>query len=583
MTRESSNCAFRQLETLFRVGTLGGLTDAELLDRFLDRTDGTDAEAAFTALVERHGPMVLRVCRGALRDPHNAEDAFQATFLILVERAGSIRRRASLASWLFGVAGRVARRATADAARRRAHEFRRAAMRAKVEEATVPDDLGPILHEEVDRLPETYRAAVVLCDLEGQSHESAARQLRWPLGTLKTRLARGRARLRKQLLGRGLAVAGLASGTANAQVPAALSRATVRNALAMAAGQARGAVLSTSVIRLVEGVLGEFVRARIGMAVLLGTLLTLGAAQVSRSNRLAASDEPRPLVAAVAIAPNDETAAIELIGRTVYDPDTLTRIRPRFPGRIEKVHVTLGQKVRKGDPLIEIDSPSLAKAKTALQTKWLQWQHDKRLLELREKLRKTGAISEQVWIDTQNDEKKSRLDSQLALDLLRIYKVPEDVIDALISGLEGKTNDPAPLGNLEEKARLTFRSPVDATVIERTAIAGRDFVEAETLIVLAPGDHLWVVAGASEKELEKIRIGQRCDIFVPQEDGIVRGLVEAVSDRLGRKTRQYKIRIRIPNPEGRLKADMIMRVRVVPDPEAAPPRPPFESRFAPRQ
>jgi RNA polymerase sigma factor (sigma-70 family) len=583
MTNGSAKAAFGQLETLFRVGTFGGLTDAELLDRFLDRRDPDASEAAFTALIERHGPMVLRVCRGVLSDPHDMEDAFQATFLILVERAGSIRRRASLASWLFGVAGRVARRATADAARRRAHEYRRAAMSAKIEEETVPDDLGPILHEEIHRLPETYRAAVVLCDLEGQSHESAARQLGWPLGTLKTRLARGRARLRKQLLGGGLAVASLASGRANAAVPADLARTTVRNALAAAAGQARASVLSASVVRLIEGVLGEFVRARIGSAVLLGTLLTLGAFPVFRPNLLASSDASRPESTTVATVQKDEPAALELIGRTAYDPDTLTKVRLRFPARVEKVLASLGQRVGRGDPLLVLDSPALARAKSDMQTNWHKWRQDKRLLNLREKLRNSGAIPEQLWIDAQNDEKKSRLDYQLARDLLKLYKVPEAEIDALIVGLEGKAVDPEPSSRLAEKAKMTFTSPVDGIVIESAVHPGRLAAEKDTLMVLAALDHLWVAARLPEKDRARVSIGQECEFRLPHDDGLVHGHVELVSNRLDPETRQYTIRIRIPNPEGRLKADMIVRIRVAPAPEEAHPRSGFESRFAPRQ
>jgi RNA polymerase sigma factor (sigma-70 family) len=169
------------LRILFEDGTVTGLTDAQLLDLFVARHD----EVAFTALVERHGPMVQRVCHEVLRDYHEAQDAFQATFLVLARHARSIRRRASLASWLHGVALRVAASARSTSARRRTHEHNWAAQRpveggwgqatcAHFQEKS-REELGMLLHEEIGRLPQRFRAAVVLCYLEGRTYEEAAR------------------------------------------------------------------------------------------------------------------------------------------------------------------------------------------------------------------------------------------------------------------------------------------------------------------------------------------------------------------------------------------------------------------------
>ncbi len=163
------------LEVLFRQGTTAGLSDVQLLDRFL-RTGEVGGEVAFTTLVQRHGPMVLRVCRGELNDLHAAEDAFQATFLILARQARTIRDGACLASWLYGVARRVARRARLDRARRTARERRRARMYEDARRlAPEPPELLPEVQEELDRLPERYRSPIVLCYLEGRTHEEAAR------------------------------------------------------------------------------------------------------------------------------------------------------------------------------------------------------------------------------------------------------------------------------------------------------------------------------------------------------------------------------------------------------------------------
>ena len=189
-----SVAVLRDIQTLFDTGTASGLSDRQLLERFASRRDAS-AEAAFEVLVLRHGPMVLRVCRNVLGDATDAQDAFQATFLVLVRRSGSIRRLESLGSWLYGVACRVAARARVEAARRRAAE-RRGALRVvqavDPSEGGEPDraEFGPVIQEEVRRLPEKYRAVVALCYWQGLTQEQAATQLGCPLGTVRSRLAR---------------------------------------------------------------------------------------------------------------------------------------------------------------------------------------------------------------------------------------------------------------------------------------------------------------------------------------------------------------------------------------------------------
>jgi polysaccharide biosynthesis/export protein len=260
----------RDIQTLFDAGTVGGLSDRQLLDRFTTARDGS-SEAAFEVLVRRHGPMVLRVCRNVLKDWNDAEDAFQATFIVLARRCGSIRRRDSVESWLFGVACRVAARARVEAARRRAVERRGAAEAdaalgtPEPDEADVPE-LGSIVQEEVRRLPEKYRAAVVLCYWEGLTQEQAAVQLGCPLGTVRSRLARARDLLRRRLSRRGVApVAGVAvSGFDVASVvpiPAAVPDSWVAAAIKAVApiaageGAAMAGATSASVAVLVQYVL----------------------------------------------------------------------------------------------------------------------------------------------------------------------------------------------------------------------------------------------------------------------------------------------------------------------------------------
>jgi RNA polymerase sigma factor (sigma-70 family) len=275
--------ALREIRTLFDVGTVAGLSDAELLERFAARS-GEAAELAFAALVERHGPMVLRVCRKALGDPHDAQDAFQATFLVLVERAGSIRAGGSVGPWLHGVALRVSAGARSAAARRRRHERRRAEAAAEATSCASarPADWSAALHEEVDRLPARYRAAVVLCDLQGRSCPEAAGQLGWPVGTVKSRLARGRARLRTRLVRRGLApsagaLTALTAGeAATAAVPTTLAATTARLAARAAAGEAA----TGTVAALTKGVIRAMILAKWKTAALAVALALVAAGGV---------------------------------------------------------------------------------------------------------------------------------------------------------------------------------------------------------------------------------------------------------------------------------------------------------------
>ncbi|RUL88664.1 sigma-70 family RNA polymerase sigma factor [Tautonia sociabilis] len=247
--------ASRELRLLFAAGTLGGETDGELLARFESNRDGL-GELAFGALVDRHGPMVLRVCRGLLPDPNDAEDAFQATFLVLSRKAGALRERDSIAPWLLGVARRVASRARVDAARRRRHEQGAAALRPCWANDREPEGFDPAVIEEVDRLPERFREPIVLCHLEGLTHEQAAQRLGWPVGTVRSRLSRGRDRLRCRLAGRGLSplpalgASALPRASAGRAVRLALAESTTQSAARAAAGGLAAAGASPAALAL---------------------------------------------------------------------------------------------------------------------------------------------------------------------------------------------------------------------------------------------------------------------------------------------------------------------------------------------
>jgi RNA polymerase sigma factor (sigma-70 family) len=228
----------------------GGPTDGQLVDRFVATRD----EAAFAALLRRHGPMVLGVCRRVLKDPHDADDAFQAAFLVLARKAASVLKRDSVGSWLYQVAYRAALAARAANARRRSVE-------KQVQEMPDPEvapaeahDWRPLLDRELSRLAEKYQAAVVLCDLEGRTRKEAARLLGVSEGTLSSRLATARRTLARRLARYGLALSGGALASAlsaevSARVPAALATSTARAAAGQAAAPASAVVLMQGVMK----------------------------------------------------------------------------------------------------------------------------------------------------------------------------------------------------------------------------------------------------------------------------------------------------------------------------------------------
>jgi RNA polymerase sigma factor (sigma-70 family) len=265
MAGSSYDRVHRQVHRLFNFGTLGTMSDAQLLDRFVSRRDDA-AEAAFEELVIRHGPMVLRVCRGVLHDAHDAEDAFQAVFLVLANRARSIRRSGSVASWLFGVAQRVANRGKRSTARRHALNQRVA---ERTSESDLPAEYDPdweILHKEINGLPERFRAPIVLCYLQGLTYAAAAHQLGLSEIALRGRLARARERLRQRLNRRGvttpagLVVAG-AAGQGQVVIPMTLIQSTLRIAPGFMAG-------NTAAI-LARGVLNSMLLDRLRIATVL--------------------------------------------------------------------------------------------------------------------------------------------------------------------------------------------------------------------------------------------------------------------------------------------------------------------------
>ncbi len=305
--------------------TLAECSDGQLLERFVRHRE----EAAFAGLLRRHGPMVLSVCRRALANEQDREDVFQATFLLLARKAGSIRRRESVGSWLHGVAHRLAIRCRLQEDRRRVHERqagRDRALAAPTSEAWA--ELQALLDEAIAELPEKYRTALVLCYLEDHTHEEAARRLGCRLTTLRSRAARGRKRLRNALLRRGLMLssaaflAALATSTAPAALPPSLRIRTLTAALQFAKGEAASAIVSASTAALVEGGLRAMstVKMKTLFVVLLICGLTLGGAgllahqilSVESPKELSPSSDER--VAALPPAENKPRSAVDRFG-----------------------------------------------------------------------------------------------------------------------------------------------------------------------------------------------------------------------------------------------------------------------------
>jgi RNA polymerase sigma factor (sigma-70 family) len=272
------------------------LTDAQLLESFLVGGE----EVAFEALVRRHGPMILGVCRRVLQDRHDAEDAFQAAFLVFLRKAAAIGKRKSLASWLYGVAHRTALQARKKAAQRRAKE-RQAEMAQKHAAGDNPiQDMLPLLDQEMSRLPDKYRVPIILCDLEGKTRKAAAQQLDLPEKTLSTRLDRARAMLAKRLARHGTILSGgalaqtIAQNTASAAVPPALISSTVKIASLVVAGKTGAtAAISAKVAALTEGVVKTMLLTKLKtMAVVLVVVTALGTGVGTVGHMALAENQP---------------------------------------------------------------------------------------------------------------------------------------------------------------------------------------------------------------------------------------------------------------------------------------------------
>jgi len=359
LATEKKGAAYRRLGAAIHVGAIRELTDGQLLERFAtDR--GEAAELAFAALVERHGPMVLRACRGVLGDPDDAEDAFQATFVVLVRKARGLWVRDSLGPWLHQVAHRTAACARSEIARRRRHE-REAAGPPREARPEPLADLARLVHEEVDRLPGRFRAAVVLCDLEGRTHEQAARHLGWPVGTVKSRLTRGRDRLRDRLARRGLAPGSglwLAPSAADPTLsPSLVDAAVVAASRAWAApGLVAGpaAILAREVLRSMS--IFQWLKVAASLAALGAAASGVGLlARPGETPTVAPRADDAPAVAAKA-----DEAGPDISAPGVVEPSQTLDVLSKVEGTTKILKILPeGSHVKASDIVCELDSSDL--------------------------------------------------------------------------------------------------------------------------------------------------------------------------------------------------------------------------------
>jgi HlyD family secretion protein len=322
------------LETLWTTGSMTGLSDSQLLSRFAQARDST-SELAFRELILRHGPMVLAVCRQVLRHSHDVDDAFQATFLVLVRRAHSLRVDESVGPWLCSVAYRTAQRARAVASRYRPwnEEQLQNAEKPQGEADPFKVDLRPLLYEELGRLPDRYRAPIVLCHLEGKTHEQAARLLDWPVGTLSGRLWRGRQLLRARLERRGVLVpSALLSARWLSGSQSLVSTPLVECALQAAVQFSAARTVSLSVLTLTHGVLKIMLVRRLttAAAVLLLGAISGGAIVVAHRPSILTGDRSQEAKPAAVSSENAEAAPVPV-------PNPTPRPSPRTQTNAETI------------------------------------------------------------------------------------------------------------------------------------------------------------------------------------------------------------------------------------------------------
>jgi len=561
MARHNLNAMVRYLRQLAVSGQGDGASDAELLERYVRNRD----EAAFELLVWRHGALVFNVCRRILSCPQDAEDAFQATFLTLVRKAGSISRRGSVAAWLYKVAYRVALEARQRTRKTTAMEKSGGEMLA-VQPADDPlwSDVRAILDEELNRLPERLRRPIVLCYLEGKSNAEAARELGCRLGTIYSRLSRGRELLRRRLQRRGvtLPVAALtttlAAGAVESAPAIALVRAAARAAFAFADPSASAAV-SPRVATLAEGVLRTMFVTKLKIAVVMvlvigvavGGVLTQAGTANPQAEAKADDPPPKPVggekkdaqpIAVKVVKPKKGGLPLMVDRPAEVVAAQHQEIVPLVSGTIKEVRVDIGDRVKKGQVLLVLDAPLLAKevqeAEAALELAHAQVDEAKPTVAEAERLVQSALADTSKLVRAKASlkatEAKRKL-AQVALDKARIQ--------------EGFTQ---------------LKAAFDGVVTRRTADVGNyvqptDSRLLQPLLTVQRVDQVRIVVQVFNNQAPLIKRGMTAKLWMAG----VRGSeykVSRFSPSLQGGNREMTVEIDIPNADNQLLPGMTGQV-----------------------
>lgn len=481
-------------------------TDGKLLGEFISRRD----EVAFARLVRRHGPMVLGVCRRVLQHRQDAEDAFQATFIVLARKAGSVQPREQLGNWLHGVAYRTALEARRLAAKRRARERQVEGMPHPTVEPEQPwQDLWPRLDEELSRLPDRHRLPIVLCDLEGRTRKEVARQLGLPEGTLSNRLAAARQVLANRLIRRGLTLSGgalaavLAHAEASGGVPASLVASTVNAAVG-----ASVAVVSAQVAALTKGVLGSmfFTKLKIAMTVLvLVGLLGAGVGSAFLSYRAGAAEPPKeqpaPLHKAAPTQPVDRKRTVVERGsvKAALVSDLVWGLEDSTIAWVQED----GARVKKGDRLVEVND---ARLREQLRTHKVTF--DQAVSARAEAEASLARIRKENQLDARAGEVEVKL-AKLRMKNTSKDRVEREILELKVEQAQIKLERGKLRGQARE-ARARSELNARATALDRETVRKRDLESRLASCVLrAPHDGIAVhVAARTGRGRPVVAVGE---------------------------------------------------------------------------
>jgi multidrug efflux system membrane fusion protein len=548
----------------------GVLPDEELLRRFATSHD----EAAFEALVWRHAPLVLGVCRRVLGPTPDAEDAFQATFFVLARKAGSIHRGTAVGPWLYRVAHRAALRARGHMARTGRVE----PLPADLASPASPDgierhDLKCILDEEVQRLPAKYREPVILRYLEGLSTVEVARTLGCPPGTVFSRLAWARQRLRTRLAARGVTLsaavaAAVATGREAGAVPVRWVAATVGAALRFAASEHSHLSLTGPVL-LAEGVLRAMwmTKLRVGAVLALGVLVTGAGLMLPGQSAVLSNDPPTiPALAAApapAPAPDDQPGVVTVskpVQRELAIPDDFTGgieasvsvdVRPRVTGLLEKVAFRPGAMVKPGDLLFELDSRSyrveVDKAQAELQRAEARLRRAETDLARIRALQRSNAVAQDEVDRIAGDREEAMAGVRIAQTVVERTRLDLEStrISAPIAGRIGRA--------LLDAGNVVNPTMVLATLVSTDVVFATFTVDERTFLRLRK-----LIQKAGNEPAIVALMG------VADEEGFPRrGHVEFVDNHIDPRTGTVRVRAAFPNRDGELIPGMTARVRVV--------------------